>query len=691
MALKERCNVLLLELLQNTGVDNNHLQKTFNLSRRQVDYTIEKINEGAIENDLPVIRKSKGKFYKVDESLYQLLDNATTIKNNEFFISDELLRSHIMILMMAIREEDYSLIFFADEFSISKNTVLKDLKMTQKLVNKFNVKTHYSRLEGYVLKGEEWDIRTAMIESLSYVIKNSYNSNAIFSYFLNLSIKNIENLIDKLHQVEEKLKLTFIDVHSKVLPYIFESIFQRVANHHMLEKVFFIDYEDLSDTREFEAVNLLLPQECELSKEEKIYLSLHLLSSNVHLVEKSSTIELPNLKKSLLDLLNDFENKSCTQIVEKKLLLERLFVHFKPAYYRIKYKLTTDYRVLSKLDKDFQTIHFLLKDSLYILEDYIGEKIPETEAMFLTILIGGHLLDNDDRAIISKKKAVVICPNGLSISQLMERKLKKLFPELYFYPAMSIREYKKSDLEFDLIFSSTPIITDTKLFVVDQIITGIESINLRNQVRSYLYLLNSQNINMVQLLEVIEESCVVNNREKLEKGLNNFFENQLETSDQPILGIEKESGLSDLLKQKYIIVVDSVESWHHALELSSKPLLKDQIITDDYLVKMKSDFEELPDYIVLRNQIAIPHANPESGVNKLGMSLLVIKEGLTRKSGKKIHFVVTIASPSHSAHFNALLELLELSGNKELLAEMKTMSNKSIHDTIQNYIFLENN
>ncbi|MBA5845080.1 PTS sugar transporter subunit IIA, partial [Escherichia coli] len=71
-------------------------------------------------------------------------------------------------------------------------------------------------------------------------------------------------------------------------------------------------------------------------------------------------------------------------------------------------------------------------------------------------------------------KAVVVCPNGLSISRWMEKTLRSLFPEIFFYQAMSIREFEQTKLGYDIVFSAVPLSTDKKFFLINQLLDGKE-------------------------------------------------------------------------------------------------------------------------------------------------------------------------------------------------------------------------
>lgn len=60
-------------------------------------------------------------------------------------------------------------------------------------------------------------------------------------------------------------------------------------------------------------------------------------------------------------------------------------------------------------------------------------------------------------------------------------------------------------------------------------------------------------------------------------------------------------------------------------------------------------------YIIIGEDIAIPHAMPNAGVNRLAMSLLVVKNGVYFSETEQVHFVIVIAPVDKEQHIEASL------------------------------------
>lgn len=673
MYLDERSNQLLEEVLRNPSITNKKLQENFSLSRRQVDYSFQKINNWLKDQGKKQIQKVNGQ-YRIDSSNLELFEIKQEATQFDSYIPSEKERSYLITLLILLRNEELSLNHFIYDLEVSKNTILQDMKAVQKIVSHFDLKVIYTRSKGYHFEGNEWNKRSVMLESIKYIL-HSFGGEIFLQKFMKISRERITSLQKLIMRIEDQLGLTFVDLDMNILPYSFEGIFKRIALGKMINTNFLIDFNELSDTREYEAIKILIAFEDKtmISKDERLYITLQLLTSKV--VNKSTLNgeEIPRLKNVLRECLIQFEKKSVVYLVDKEGLLEKLFAHFKPAYYRIKYNLTTDYGILDKIGKEFDVLHYIVKQSIGPLREYLNSDIPEKESMFITLFIGGHIIDSQEIiATSSKLKAVVVCPNGLSVSKLMKQTLDQIFPEIYFYSALSIREFNQNKLNYDLVFSATPVETSKKLFIVNQMMDHDEKIALRKRVINEGFLLEMPSLNIDVLMRTINKFCDIKDENGLIESLKGLVQAE-QVTNKRIRPPEtkKEIQLDDLLNSEMIQRVKSVSDWHEAIELASKPLIEKNIITMNYIEEMKKQFPTISEYIILQRTIAIPHAEVEKGVKKIGMSMIYIEEGVPTVNDTLIYFVVVIAAIDKKTHFTSLLQLMELAGNQEQLDKLK--------------------
>ncbi|MCU7709242.1 BglG family transcription antiterminator [Priestia sp. JV24] len=678
MHLDERSNLILKRVVSNPSISNAELERKYHLSRRQISYSFTKINDWLKSNNYPKIQRTNGGKFIIDPLLMELF--AEKVEHSAgSYIPSEKERAQLVLLMLLGSEEELSLLHFSSSLSVSKNTVLRDMKYTQKIVNGYHLEIIYSRMHGYDIVGSEWNKRKLLIEVLRTVY-DMYQGETYIQAYTGISREEIQRLKEQMEKVEKRLALQFIDQKIKLLPYTIAILLKRIKKGNLIKDSYHIDYEELSDTKEFEAAEILIEDAACIPKEERLFITLQLLTSNVlssQFLREEETLEL---KSSLKNSLALFEKKACITFKEKEKLLQKLVLHMKPAYYRIKYQLTTNYSIIEKVSEEFEAIHYIVKDSLKPFETYIGCSIPESEVMFITVFIGGHLI-NSGETIQLKKRAVVVCPNGVSISHLMEHTLRDLFPEFYFYEALSIREFEQSKAEFDMVFSPVTVQTSKHLFIVEQFISDFQKLQLRQRVIQTIFGLNTSVVNIEQLISVIEKYAKVDQKSQLQKALQDYFSLQIlnETSKN------QEYSLADLITPETIVLRDQVESWKEAISIAAAPLLHKGVITEAYIDKMQEQYPSMSPHIVLRLNVAIPHASPEDGVQAVGMSLLKLKEGLLCGE-QKVHFIVVIAAIDKKKHLNAMLQLMKLAEMNGVINEMKQLNEKyKIYEIIKTH------
>ena len=79
------------------------------------------------------------------------------------------------------------------------------------------------------------------------------------------------------------------------------------------------------------------------------------------------------------------------------------------------------------------------------------------------------------------------------------------------------------------------------------------------------------------------------------------------------------------LPKKHIKVIEQASDWKSAVLLASQPLLKEKLITQEYIDNMIASVHEHGPYMVLTDYFALMHAKAGVGVNEQSMSLLVTK------------------------------------------------------------------
>ncbi|HDG1679109.1 PTS sugar transporter subunit IIA [Kluyvera ascorbata] len=139
------------------------------------------------------------------------------------------------------------------------------------------------------------------------------------------------------------------------------------------------------------------------------------------------------------------------------------------------------------------------------------------------------------------------------------------------------------------------------------------------------------------------------------------------------------------LPAENIQIVDSVNDWKQAITLSAQPLLAKGAITEDYISAIFNSHQELGPYYVLAPGLAMPHARPEQGAIKNGLSLLHIKQGVSFDADENdpIYVVIMLCALSGEEHINMITALAEIfSDDERLVALLEASSMEAIQSVI---------
>lgn len=127
-----------------------------------------------------------------------------------------------------------------------------------------------------------------------------------------------------------------------------------------------------------------------------------------------------------------------------------------------------------------------------------------------------------------------------------------------------------------------------------------------------------------------------------------------------------------------ITLEESVENWPQALELCARPLLEMNVISPEYVTAIVEQHHKLGPYYVLAPGLAMPHARPEEGAKRLGLSLLKLKQGVAFGAGEfdPVDIIIMLAAPDKHSHIEMISALAELFSSDDDLAELHNVNTR---------------
>ena len=682
MSLDERGFSILKMLVDNPAILGSQLEKELNLSRKQLSYSLEKINYYLVENGLEEIGRMKTGNFTIPRDVIQSFKSDGISYNDNNYIFNEQERIYLIVLILLEQKEELSINHFTTTLKISKNTVLNDMKKLQTtILDTHDLKIFYDRQKGYYIVGKEYEKRVLMITIIRNILP-LLSGEAILLTVLDIDRDRIKEIEKDIEAVENSLKVQYTDDRVREIPYILYFIFIRNEQGKYLD---FLpdDYQHIVGTSEYGNIMTVFEKYAIHNALERIYLVSQFQISSVSTIAEHITTFEKDLSEAAKATLQNFENLICIQFNDKKALLDALIQHCRPALFRIRFHYHIESNILNMILPQHNYLFELTKHAMAPFEKLIGKPFPEEELAYITILFGGWLTKEGNlEAIEHKKRIIVVCTNGVSISNFLFLKLKEAFPEFEFLCSLSARQFYEFKGEYDAIFTTVHLNTEKPQFLVKPIIDEYGMQNMRRKVFNELLNKSIYEINSVSLISVIDKYVTIKDRKALSNALKNYLGENTEEipSSMNLEKIQSELSLSQLLSEPFIQIETSQLDWQEALIKASQPLLNKKKIEQSYIDHMiEAVLVDKPIWAIAENLI-VAHAGIDEGVNELGISLLKLPEKVSFNGYMEAQVIVVMATPNREIHLKALYSLIDISENK---ADMDTLqAAKTIDDII---------
>ncbi len=115
-----------------------------------------------------------------------------------------------------------------------------------------------------------------------------------------------------------------------------------------------------------------------------------------------------------------------------------------------------------------------------------------------------------------------------------------------------------------------------------------------------------------------------------------------------------------------------------AIAIACQPLVENGAISSRYIDAIYRSHEAIGPYYVVGPGIAMPHARPEEGVNKLALALTVISNGVGFGSAENdpIKLLIVLAATDSHSHIEVIAQLAKLFDNQQDVALLMSAKSK---------------
>lgn len=683
MLTERTINIIKLLISANNGITLEALANEFKISVRTLRNEIHSANDFLVKKRSGYIKNIKkiGVVLALNVSQKdKLLSTLEQIRQTLFLQPES--RSFDLLLDIAFNLSPTYLYHKEQQYQVSKSTLDDDIKRVRHLLNNYQIEVISIAKQGLLFNGPERSIRTMLFDLIN----------------TNVGILNYQNQgIDE--SIHEKILFTYID----------KDIFQKIdfaydyaisAQHDNYYRKYFLIFTAIWLKRSAtHGIYTRFASERTVSKASGItvYIDkiIELFNISVpdseinYLLSILQTLNPKTMSNSLEGIQAQLLTIQLIQFVEKDThipfskredeLYEGLYCHILGLLNRMKNNLQVLNPLNDSIKSNHQQLYQSVKKFTPVIEKMVKKKIISDEITFLTIYFSTSEYKIKQN-ISHIYKAAVICNHGSATARLLAENLKALF-NIDVVAMLSSRELDiLGRLDVDILFSTIKIELSNKPHLLLQpIIRDIdrqnieiflaENSHLQRKVNTY-----SQHTNLfLALLNTIERATG-----NVSKEIYQEVVQILETHGLNINKEEIQPMLKEILKETDILFNLSVTNWQDSIEKVSVPLIASQVIEPCYVDSMIEAVKKHGPYIVIDKHIALAHARPEDGVNKLGISVARLSTPICfgHNDNDPVTVLFCLAAIDSYSHLNIMKNIVELINDKERLNQLLAADNK---------------
>lgn len=638
----------LMLLLENENPQSIQLiQDQLDISRRTVYYIVNKINDVFYDLRMEPINNKRGQGYYLTSNQKKVVDSILhsdgTLQN---LSPDE--RVHYLICWMMYPKANIHIENIMELFDISRNSVFNDLKDLKSEIEKYDVSLYFDIKNGYMINGQVFSKRALLLYYLKILLKKIHYKSIEF-----LDVSEVETFYSRLQQISLKMHNEYDDYNLLAIACLLNIV------HYVDEKFDFsiLELRDLEKTEELHMIDKYFQ---DLNVHERLYLTIHLLGSKagsvIRLDDSQRDIQLFELALHLVDL---FERQTSCDISEKNELVNSLYMHFKLSMYYYQLSIQISNTLLEDVKENYGNLYQMIKNLCESMDDEFPFILTDSEISYITMHFGGHLKQVQGKfyALI---RVLIVCPSGISTSTLLKREVEDLYANVTVIAATAAENIAQYKENIDFIVSTIDLDTDIPWIKVNAILTKDDKSKIASMMSLNMqtYKLNKDNFS--GLFSIIQKYVDPTQMKNLKKDVYDYFR-----EGNLIVDVveKKQLRLKDIMYRDHLIRIDKDIMWDEAIRLASVPLLKTNIITENYINEMIGLVRDYGPYIVIKNRIAIAHAKTEAGANALGTALLINKKNIQFEDDLNIHYLFVISSSNPKEHLQILKDISMLASD----------------------------
>lgn len=680
--------ILQFLMFQKYPIEMNELAQEFSVSDRTIRSDIQELNTFLSKHDLPKVQtiRNKGVTFDLSPEQRKIINEMI-----DHVIVDYYSNSHLRVLNLILEfafghlENIYEK---QAEFEVSKSTIDNDMRMVREILNDYHLLLNTEISSVIQIEGSERAIRVMLFNFINKVSGpiDIYDAAKLQTseyrvVFQFIPLEDFEKISDLYEQY-----LKNDDVMYKNQTVLFILIWvNRIKNGNALAKE--TRKEDSEDKIDFLMNELINIYVLDVNSSERQYLRL-ILETLV-----SDTVRTPSVWTKgqiiTLELLDHVQKDLNLQLNNQEELFSGLFKHI----VKLMSRLENNMQIRNPLTEEIKNNNPKIFKSIQAFDFEFNRKqtveITDDEIAFLAIyfLVSISQVRQNYTYLY---KAVVFCHHGKATGKLLAQMLEENF-EIDVVAVLSSTELSLlHKLDVDIAFSTFPLeVNAVPLLVVDSLLVHQRTervqaflnqhANRRRRVDKQLIDKQTNSHFFEEILKLIKNSGGKITGDVYEELKNVFHRNHLSLKENA--GLPK---MTEVLEDSHILYDLKAHHWTDAISKTAQPLLKKEVVTENYVEAMIQAVKVSGPYIVMSPHIALAHAKPEDGVNQIGLSVSRLKQPIDfgHKEDDPIKIVFCIAPVDSYTHTNIMKDIFEMMNNEHKMSKLFESKNKEEFKTI---------
>lgn len=687
---KEIVSILQI-LLNSTLITTKGLQEETNSSKRQVTYRIDKINDMFKVKNAPLVSLGANKDIIVPketkDAIKEILEKNYS-KNTYYFSKIE--RLLYMYLMLFINMEDISINHFIDSLKVSRSTVNLDFKDLIPDLEKKGIEIKNNRTNGYYLIGSEMEIRRVLIKNIIETISNEESSRVFDIFIEEYKLDSFGKAKKVISKLVKKHEITFVENRLVEFIYIFIFLKARMLSKKVItsENIDIPNIAVMNSMKEYKFAEELLEvydSKDKIKPHDVMYISAWILGISVG-NDEEDTKDRTVISEIVNKMMTKFEYLSGVYYISKEKIFKQLYSHFRPAYYRLLFKLPVYNPLCEKVKEEYRLVYRIVSNAMKEFCGLFGEEIQEEELAYLTMHFAAIFSNKKEFDILRKRTALIVCSNGVGSSAILHAELTSLFPELHFLPPLESSKLENFVGPVDIVFTTNykaeGLEIDAPVIKVSPVMTQKEKYKITREVYIQLGDIFLRQPKIDEVMDIIKKYAKVTSESMLSSELLSYFtqiENFTSKGEEGLM-------LSDITNETLIKLNVPAKDWEDAIRQSASVLVENNKVTEAYVDAMVNTAKESGPYIVITKHVALPHARPEAGSKEISIGIATLETPVEfgNDDNDPVKYVFCLSAIDNNSHLRAMSELVELFEMDEFFKTLDTAKDpKEVMDFIK--------